>query len=442
MATAAFRKRLRVALDPPLLLWALGRLLNWPVRKRRERAYWKKRRAVPLGPPETPVDLATTAAALAGPGPRVVFLGTGLGEFNMMRQVAEALREARPGLAISVGLRNNDALAFVRDRFPGLNAFYWPQDGVLNAARWLAAQQPDVIVITEAHRQPALVRAARVCGASVVLMNGCCRDRKAYHNPLRRHFARWVFRGYDAMAMRGNEFLRIAAPLVSPLCRLRTVGDLKADVPIPTLPDERLASLESWLDPSLPIVGAGSTDDLGEERMVLAAFLRVREGHPCRLLLAPRNPRIDPRLLDAIREAGLTVSRRSEACDPADVLLLDTMSELASAYRACDSAYVGGSYSEGGGGHNAMEPLIWGVPVAYGMERGNFEAIQRLLEERGLGVRVGSAAELASFWARFLTDPAERARVGGSARSLIEENRGAVARTVALLESVFDARGS
>lgn len=431
----------RVLRDPGLLLWSLGHTVAWPYRKAKDRREWVKRhrRPAPLGWPAVPIDAKATSAVLSRPGPHLVFVGNGMGEFNMIRRVVETLCEIRPGVKISFALRNNDSIDFVRDRYPGQNVSYWARDGLWNSLRWLASQRPDVVVLTEAYRQPAMVRASSAYGARVMLMNGRCRYRKSFRSPLRRPYYRWLFGGFDAMGMQSEEFRKNASLVAPPLCDLQTTGDLKTDVRTPALPPDQKSSMERWLDSDLPIVGAGSTENLIEERMVLAAFLRARMAHPCRLLLAPRLSRIEPALLDAIQEAGLTVSRRSKDAGSADVLLLDTMFELSTAYQACAAAYVGGGYTELGGGHNVMEPFLWKVPVAYGPRRGNFEAVQLLVEEHGVGSRISNDAELAAFWVRFLGDPVERARVGEVGYDLLEKSRGAAARTAAMIVELLDA---
>jgi 3-deoxy-D-manno-octulosonic-acid transferase len=119
-------------------------------------------------------------------------------------------------------------------------------------------------------------------------------------------------------------------------------------------------------------------------------------------------------------------------------MLLDTLGELTTAYGACAAAYVGGSYTEGKGGHNVMEPLLSRVPVAYGRVRGHFEALQRLCEQHGVSARIADADELAAFFTLHLTDADERERVGAEGRRVIEASRGAVARTVDMLLPLLD----
>ena len=110
----------------------------------------------------------------------------------------------------------------------------------------------------------------------------------------------------------------------------------------------------------------------------------------------------------------------------------------AAGYRFARAAYVGGAVT--GRGHNIIEPLSWGVPVAYGPNRGDFEAVQRAAEERHVGERLRSPEELAVFWERALQDDSWCEGVAKRSRELIADNRHALDATVAVLETVVAAR--
>lgn len=420
----------RAALDPGLLGRAVGHALTAPWR-RAEEARWRRERPGHLGNEYLPTT--TDPAPWPVGGPRVVFLGLGLGEFMMARRVGEALRATRPDAEVAYALRDGATVDDLRRRHPGARFLWWPPDGYPAALHWLGEIRPDVLVLTEGYREPFFAAAAARFGARVALQNGRVQYRKSFDRFPQRGFYRWLFGAFDALATRTEEFADNARRVARPGAVVRATGDLKADHQPPPLAPERLASLERWLQGESPLVGAGSTDGLDEERMVLDALTRARESVPCRLLVAPRQMRGAAPLAEEARRRGLSVSLRSEEGGSADVMLLDTQGELAHAYGACRAAYVGGSYAAKGGGHNPLEPLALGVPVAYGTTRGTFEAIQSMLEARGVAARVGGAEELAAFFARFLTDDAARERIGIEGRAIVEEGRGAIAATVAML---------
>ena len=437
------RRLLRAALAPDLVLWAVLRSFAWPGARLKKLRRDRRRnvRKGPQGRPANAADPVALEAVRSRPGPFLLLAGAGLGEFVTMRRIAVALRRARPDAKIGYALRDNNALDHAREQEPGASVAYWPYDGFVNALRLLGEQRPDVVAIVENFRYPAFVPTAARAGVRVAMVNGRNQRRRSFERPLGRFYYRRLFGRFAAMGMQTDADRATVAPLVSGDCDLRTTGDVKLDVQILELAPERGRSLEAWLEDGAPLVGAGSTNGRAEESMVLDAFVRARAATPCRLLIAPRQTSGAEPLLEMVAERGLTVSRRSKGEGSADVLILDTQGELAVAYGACVAAYVGGSFAPDHGGHNIMEPLAWGVPVAYGPYRKGFEATQLLAEEGGVGARIAGAEELARFWTRYLDDAGARDAAREAAGRLVAHNGGAVERTVALLLAQMDATG-
>jgi len=202
-----------------------------------------------------------------------------------------------------------------------------------------------------------------------------------------------------------------------------------------------------------PIVVAGSTMD-GEEQAVLEPIATLGTGSWQRLLLvlAPRHPERFETVAELLAARGIRFLRRSDtaglealgrAQDPigCDVLLLDTIGELSRAYQLARLAFIGGSLVPTGG-HNPLEPAVWGVPVLSGPHVENFHEIYDELIEAGGARLVGTVAELAHELETWLTQP-EAARAAGQASlAVVEQNRGATRRTAeALLQLVGVSSG-
>lgn len=119
-----------------------------------------------------------------------------------------------------------------------------------------------------------------------------------------------------------------------------------------------------------------------------------------------------------------------------DVLLLDTLGELASLYRLTAAAFIGGTLVPTGG-HNPLEAARWGVPVAVGPSMENFREMAADFDRRGAWARVADAGELARVWRRWLEEPKAARAVGEKGRRLVEENRGALERTLAMLRPIL-----
>ena len=118
------------------------------------------------------------------------------------------------------------------------------------------------------------------------------------------------------------------------------------------------------------------------------------------------------------------------------VVLVDSVGELASFYASADVAFVGGSLVPIGG-HNLLEPASLGLPVLTGPYQANGQDIARLMLQQGAALQVADRHELAAALTRLLADPTERQRIGAIGRHIVESNRGSVARLLELIEPLM-----
>jgi 3-deoxy-D-manno-octulosonic-acid transferase len=216
--------------------------------------------------------------------------------------------------------------------------------------------------------------------------------------------------------------------------RVRVVGNVKYDLEPDATPLEWEGRLRS-LAGGRPVVVAGSTME-GEEQLVVEAVRRLQgvDDRPL-LVLAPRHPERFDSVAEMLRRRGVTIARRSDSGpwpDDAEVLLLDTIGELGRAYRLGSAAFIGGSLVPTGG-HNPLEPAVWGVPVATGSHVFNFGEVYAEMTAAGGAVVVEDADGLAAVWSRWLSEPDAARRAGARGRRVVEGNRGATGRTVAAL---------
>jgi 3-deoxy-D-manno-octulosonic-acid transferase len=159
-----------------------------------------------------------------------------------------------------------------------------------------------------------------------------------------------------------------------------------------------------------------------------------------RLLLAPRHPERFAAVPALVEAAGFRCLRRS-ALDPlawrdGEVLLLDTLGELAQVYALASVVFVGGSLVPSGG-HNILEPAVAGKPVVVGPHMENFQEIAEQFRSARAIVQVASPEELALEVSSLLLDEVRRRGLGERARELVGRNRGAVSRTTDALSTLF-----
>jgi len=142
--------------------------------------------------------------------------------------------------------------------------------------------------------------------------------------------------------------------------------------------------------------------------------------------LAGLERRLDAAGLSHVRLSALTGGGASGR-----VVLTDSVGVLAEIYRSGHLAYVGGGFTTGV--HNTMEPAVCSLPVWFGPRIGNAEEAG-LLVRRGAGEVLGKPAEALAAASRLLADETERRRRGDLARQVVLDQRGATARSLALIE--------
>ena len=150
--------------------------------------------------------------------------------------------------------------------------------------------------------------------------------------------------------------------------------------------------------------------------------------------------RLDLELQRLARDAGFSTVRRSDLsidAEPrADVVVLDTMGELAQLYQVATAVFVGGSLANHGG-HNIMEPAVFGKPMVFGPHMQNFREIADTFLTNAAAVQVYSARELDDTLRALVSDPVRRARLGAAARALVDANRGAKEKTLQVIAELL-----
>jgi 3-deoxy-D-manno-octulosonic-acid transferase len=373
-----------------------------------------------------------------------------VGEALTARALIADLRERYPALRIFLSTTTLTGQQIARTRIQDVDAvFFFPFDLPFIVNRTLGLVKPRLFVMMETEIWPNLLRACRQRGIKTMLVNGRISSRSYPRYKLVRPFFRTVLQDVDRFCMQSDESARRIIDIGADPSRVVVTGSLKFDsLDVPGAAAGRGAGrvLRYFrIAPSRPVFIAASTLK-GEEMPVLAAFATVRRAHPNTLLiLAPRKPERFAEAEALARGEGLRVVRRTELAvdaEPrADVVILDSIGELAHVFPVATVVFVGGSLVDQGG-HNILEPAVHGKPIVFGPHMENFAEIAEAFLAHQAAVQVPDAAALTTTIVRLVGDSVERARLGAAARALVEANRGAKERTLTAIAALLPPPGS
>jgi 3-deoxy-D-manno-octulosonic-acid transferase len=366
--------------------------------------------------------------------------GASVGEARLTRALAGELRRRRPELALCASAVTPTGRAQLPAPPDIDGAFFLPLDFRSVQRRTFDALAPSMIVLVETELWPNMLAEADRRRVPVAIVNGRLAPERVARYRRASGLYGPLLQGLAAIGVAGRDEAARFVALGVPDPAIHVIGNLKFDLPEPVETAEELRS-RLGVAGDRQVVAAGSTGD-GEDRLVLDAFLAARRDVPnLLLLLAPRHPERFETALEEARRRGLRVWRmsRGAAEENADVLLVDTIGQLAGLYVVAGSAFVGGSLVRVGG-HNLLEPLAAGVPVLFGPHTEHVAEMAAALVRSGAGSRVETAEALGRSFAVLATDPAERARRVALGREFMDANRGALGRAAELVLGVWDLR--
>ncbi|MHB8475004.1 MAG: lipid IV(A) 3-deoxy-D-manno-octulosonic acid transferase [Steroidobacteraceae bacterium] len=360
-----------------------------------------------------------------------------LGEMTAAAPLVRALRGRYPQSPLLLTTATPTGRARARDLYgAAVDVRFLPYDTPGAVARFMDRTRPRLAILMETELWPNLFRQCERRRVPLVLASARLSAKSVARYRRFGGLFRGIFSASSLIAAQTREdadrFLAIGAPSA----RIHVVGNIKFDVQVSEDVMARAGALRAALGGGRPVWIAGSTH-AGEEEQVLAAHRRLRAEQPdALLLLVPRHPDRFDAVAELLRRGAVRFARRSGGEPPdgaTQVVLVDTVGELAALYAAADVAFVGGSLVPLGG-HNLLEPAALGLPVLTGPSYFSGKDIARLLIQQGAALEVKDADELAAALARLLGDFTERQRMGAIGRRLVESNRGSVARLLELIE--------
>ena len=362
-----------------------------------------------------------------------------VGEYEQARPLITALRESADAPPIAVTHFSPSGFEYALKRPCGDLHDYLPFDHPKDMERLVRAWRPRMLIFVKFDCWPNLVLAAAKQNVPTLLLAASLQPQSARLSRAARPLFRDIFNCFDHIGACTPEDKNRFVDGLGVDCPVTVTGDTRVEQVILRYEESRSGRTAAALKAlGGPVLVLGSTWP-PDEKLWLPILPQLLERHPgLRVILTPHEPLPDrlvqlERALAASRVDTIRLSRLLDepaptSCPP--VVITDSIGVLAEIYRAGDLAYVGGSFTTGV--HNTMEPAIAGMPVLSGPVIRNAEEAGELVR-RGAGFILKRPDEALKVASELLADPDRLQRLGELARQVVLDQRGATARSMAVI---------
>ncbi len=358
-------------------------------------------------------------------GPTIWLHAVSVGEVKAASPFFLALKETFPGHWFCLTTTTQTGYEEARRSLPGLDAtLFSPIDFSFVSRRFVKKIAPQLFFLVETDFWPQLLAALQKEGTQSFLISGKYSARAASRWKWFPHVARTLFSRFDLLCMQTEEYADRISPFVADRNKVCVTGNLKFD-----LKSKEVREL------SLPGTWISLSCTHAPEESLLLDLLK---GEPWHLFLAPRHPErfeevallLTNKKIPFIRWKDLSLFKGEK------VVLVDSMGELASCYRRSSLAIMGGSFVPGIGGHNLLEPSLYGCPPLFGP----YFFGQKQMAQNILKAKAGRQASLDNLILVIHEMLDDQRELKDRSLQLVSDLSGVVKTTIAALSHVFGAR--
>ncbi len=344
-----------------------------------------------------------------------VSVGEVLAAKPFIDRMAQALKEK--AIVLSTTTRTGHELA---EKIFGekIKKFYFPLDLTPVIKKVLKTLEPCAVVIMETEIWPNLILGLYNSGTPAIVVNGRLSERSfgGYKNI--KSFFKNILNKVSLFCMQSDKDKERIVAIGAPGNKVKVTGNMKFDISTGKEPDKAVLRNKIGIKDSEMLIIAGSTHP-GEEELFLRVYQAILPHFKgIRLLIAPRHI-----------ERAESVKRLCGNMGLENVIVLDTIGELAELFSIATIVIMGGSFVKKGG-HNLIEPAVFAKAIVFGKYMHNFRNMAASFLEEGAAIQVSGEEELAAAVKKLLSDETERNKIGRKAYSVIHSSSGASERNV------------
>lgn len=286
-----------------------------------------------------------------------------VGEVLSLQNLIQEIKQGHPEWEVAFSTLTNTGYKVAAAKLRNVDhLLYVPFDFGWVVRRFFKRLRPQLLVLAESEFWPRLLLEARRSQCPVLVVNGRISERSYRRMRLWRRTVNILFRNISRFLVQtGQDKERLEKIGVGPE-RIDISGNLKCEVRLPSLEETEIQQLKKELNipEGKKVVVAGSIHK-GEDGRLFQAFQEARRArNDILLVLAPRHPEKFGGIEETFPRNSFVICRRTDL-QPGrewDVLILDTIGELARFYALSDAAFIGGSLVPWGGPESARACLL------------------------------------------------------------------------------------
>ncbi len=362
-----------------------------------------------------------------------------VGEVLSLQNLIKKIKERHPAWIIHFSTLTNTGMRVAKEKLVDADhIFFIPIDFTHVVRKFFNILKPRVFILAESEFWPNLLREAKKQTKGVLLINGRISPQSFKRYIRFKFFAKKILKNIDLFLVQTERDKENLEEIGVNSGLVEVVRNLKSEVNLPLLTKEELLSLKR--DLSIPVtkivIVAGSTRK-GEERKLLEAYARARSmREDLLLILAPRRPERFDEVERICQDFRFKVMRRTLVSPKTqwDVLILDTIGELAQFYALSDVAFVGGSLVPWGG-QNLLEPAFCKKPIFFGPHMENFSFLAEKFVKSGAARIINRKEDLVEMF--LIQDEKFLEEMGKKAKETLNSLQGATEKTIKAIEALM-----
>lgn len=361
--------------------------------------------------------------------------GVSMGESMVAMGFIKEIRRRFPHQKILFTTTHPDVLANVKKSRLVEEAAYFPLDNPLAMKRAFSRWRPAAVFVVETDFWPEFSWNCRINNVPLILINGRISEKLAGFYTRFKGLAGLIFNSYRLMLVQSECDADRLVQCGANSSLINVLGNMKADLTAdpPSVDDSFMGK---WLAGRRCLIfGSLHPSEFAVMQKVIKNLAKDSA-----VLIAPRNPANASVWQQKLVEDGLKASLRSSLPDSsAEIMLLDTMGELAALYSHAEVAFVGGSINAGVGGHNPLEVICHKVPLIMGSDFRNFaDIVDQLKKVGGISI-IESPDQISEHIKKLMSDGTAAEKQAASAFEVLTAGRGVLEKTVKAVSAFLPA---